>query len=268
MAQRQLRSFRSLRDGQFRAVDYINLLALAVGIISGLFIITGTPIALILLPILAGLGLDGILRSHPAGRLRDAAAEALDLVTPVAFVFAAALFFRWAASGYWSLLAAIATAVLFGIVAYAAYYGQNAASTENGATRLAILGADYITLLAFLSVFYAHDYSYLAASLLAGVAATLVAIDIFRDAGLSFPEHALFALAAGVFVALSRWAIAYVRIDGILAAVLLLVAFYVGVGVTVAALTRRLDQRAGAEFVSVSVVGLLVVVIGRVVGGS
>ncbi|MHB8576497.1 MAG: DUF5656 family protein [Dehalococcoidia bacterium] len=268
MARRSGTSLRGLRAGKFRAVEYINLLALIVGIISGLFIITGTVPALVILPVLAGLGLDGILRTHPAGRVRGATTAVLDLVTPVTFAFAAALFFRYAASGYWTVLAAVATGLLFAAVAYAAYYAQDTGAEERGVSRISMLSAAYAALFALLAVFYSADFSFPAAALLAGIAAALAAIEVFRDADLRPLDLAICALAAGVFLAQARWAAGFVRIDGILAATLLVVVFYVGTGVAVSALSRRLDQRAGMEYAIVAIVGLAVVLVGRLTTGT
>ena len=63
---------------RFRQSDRINLLALAVGAVAALYILTGAFVAAVLLPLLAGLGAEGVLRGHPAARLResgDAAAQ-------------------------------------------------------------------------------------------------------------------------------------------------------------------------------------------------
>jgi hypothetical protein len=255
---------RAVRVGRFRPVDYINLLVLVVGVLTALFIITGAVPALMVSAVLAGLGLEGILRGHPTGRLRTSVVSTLDLVTPVALLVASALLFRYVASGYWTLAASAVTALAFGMVCYATYYAQDVEPAAGGLPRIVVLAADYAGMFALLAVFYSFDLSFPAAALLTGVAAALFAVDVYRDSGVASLDHSIYALVTGVMIAQVRWAAGYVRLDGVLAATLLLVTFYVGTGMTVAALTRRLDRRAGMEFALVGLVGLAVVVVGRI----
>lgn len=263
-----LQGLGNFRTPRIRWSDAVNLLTLVVGVLAGFFIVTGSPIVLFAVIVSATLGLEGVLRAHPAGRLGGPAEAAARLLGPVAFVVGAALFFRYVASGYWSVLAAIATGLAFGAVCYAEYFSLDVEEARGAAGRLLLVSADYAGLFALLSAFYAFDLALPAAAALAALAGVIFAFDIFRDAGLSAGDTAVYSLAAGFLLAQLRWAAGFLAIDGLLAALLLLLVYYVATGLTFSSLSRRLDRRVVAEYVLVGGVGLLIVLIGRLVTGS
>lgn len=250
---------------RFRASDRINLLAISIGAVAGLFILTGTVVAVVLLPILAAIGTDGVLRAHPAGRLRGPWASLQQAALPAAFAVAAALFFRYVASGYWGLFAALLTTVLFGIVVYAQYAALDIDGAAVEASRVVQLAAAHAGLFALLAVFYAYDLRPLPAALLAGMVATVFAPEVLRDVDATPGERLTYAVAAGLFVAQLRWGLEYARLDGLLAALLLTLAFYGGLGLVAAGLTRRLDRRTWAEYLTVVAVGAVIVLLGALI---
>jgi hypothetical protein len=259
---------RSIRIGRLRWVDRVNLLTLVVGVLGAFFILRGDVVVLFLLPVIAALGLDGVLRSHPAARFRGGAATAQQLVCPVAFAVAAPMFFRYVSSGYWGFLAAIVAGLAFGLTAYAAYFTLDSDTAAGSSARLVLLAAAYAGVFGFLSAFYAHDFALPLAAGIAWLVASLFAIEVFRDAELGLFDAVVYSLVAGLVLAQVRWAAAFVRIDGLLAAMLLLLVFYVTTGIALSAITHRLDRRVAMEFVVVGVLGLVIVVIGRLVTSS
>lgn len=260
--------FRPTGMPRLRWIDRVNILAVIVGVLAGLFILTGSLAALFVLPAVAALGLDGILRSHQAARFRGPIDTATQILGPVAFAVAAALFFRYLASGYWSLLASVATGLAFGAVSYAAYFSLDTESRRGGASRTVLLTAAYAGLFGLLAAFYSFDLALPAAAGLAWLVGTIAAVEVFRDADLNAGDLVLYSLAAGFVLAQVRWAESFVRIDGLLAAMLLLLVFYVTTGLALSALRHRLDRRVGAEFVLVGAVGLVIVVAGRLITAS
>jgi Protein of unknown function (DUF5656) len=259
---------RGARFSRMRWVDRVNLLAMVVGVLGAFFILRGDWVVLFVLPLIAGLGLDGVLRAHPAARFRGAAATMQQLVCPVAFSVAASLFFRYVSSGYWGFVASIGTGLAFGIVAYAAYFTLDADSPATGAARLVLLAASYAALFGLLAAFYAYDLALPVAAVITAVAATICSVEVFREADLNGPDLVTYTLATGFVIAQVRWAAGFLRIDGLLAAMLLLVVFYVITGVTVAAVGHRLNRRLSVEFLAVGAVGVAIVVAGRLITGG
>jgi hypothetical protein len=262
------RRFPYLVARRWRWIETANLLVLAVTLLAGFFILTGTWVAVVALAALTAIGTEGVLRSHPAGRVRAREAVVAQVLTPVGFAVAAALFFRWVATGYWGVPGALLTGLLFAGVLYASYFSLDVQGAASSLGRTVLVSAAYAGLFALLAVYYTFDLSAWGAALLTGVAAALFSVEVFREAELPAGDLALYSAVSGLALAQSRWAAGYVRLDGLLAAMLLLLAFYVGTGVVLAALTRRLDRRVALEFASVGAAGLLIVVIGRLVIGS
>lgn len=247
---------------RLRPLDLVNLLAIAITVLAALFILTGSVPVLFVLPIVAALGLDGVLRGHPLGRLRASGESAGQLLLPAGFVVAAALFFRYVSVSYWSLLAALAIGVAFALVCYAEYATLDI-DDANALPRTVLLVAAFAGLYGLLAAFYAYDLSAPAAALLCGVAGAVFAYELYREAELSAAERALYTLAAGFVLAQIRWALQFVRLDGLLAAMFLLLAFYLITGLSLAALARRLERRVAAEYGMVAVIGLVVIVVAR-----
>jgi len=120
-------------------------------------------------------------------------------------------------------------------------------------------------LFGFLAAFYSFDLALPVAAALAGLAGTIASVEIYRDAGLNSADLVIYSLGSGFVIAQVRWAAGFVRIDGLLAAMLLMLVFYVVTGLTLSAVTRKLDRRTGTEFVAVGLAGLAIVIAGRLI---
>jgi hypothetical protein len=159
------RDLSRLHLRRFRPLDVVNLLAITVTVLAGLFILTGASAALFVLPVVAALGLDGVLRTHPAGALRGGPGAAAQLLLPAAFAVAAALFFRYVSVGYWGVLATLGTGLLFALLCYAEYAALDH-DDANALPRTVMLVAAYAGLYGLLAAMYAYDLSAPAAALL------------------------------------------------------------------------------------------------------
>jgi hypothetical protein len=187
------------------------------------------------------------------------------LLAPVGFAVSASLFFRWVATGYWGVAGALLTGLLFAVVAYAAHASLDVQATPGSLGRTVLVSAAYAGFFALVAVYYTFDLSPAAASLLAGVAGALFAVEVFREAELSAADLALYSASAGFVVAQLRWAEGYLRIDGVLAAMLLLMLFYTGTGLLLAAATHRLTRRIAVELGGVGTAGVVIVIAGRLI---
>ena len=131
--------------------------------------------------------------------------------------------------------------------------------------RVAQLAAAHAGLFATLSVLYAYDLSAIAAALLAGATACLFALVPLRQSELNWSATIVYALAAGFALAQVRFALTYARLDGLIAALFLTLAFYGGLGLTTAAIEGRLDRRVWLEYTLVLVVGVAIVAAGQAI---
>jgi hypothetical protein len=92
---------------------------------------------------------------------------------------------------------------------------------------------------------------------------TLLSIEVFRDAEADPIRALVFATAIGVIIGEARWVLYFVPLDGFLAAVFLLLVFYLTTGVISHYLTDHLNAAVLLEFALVTAVGLTIVIGGR-----
>ena len=74
----------------------------------------------------------------------------------------------------------------------------------------------------------------------------------------------VFSAAIGIVVGEMRWALYFIPLEGFLAAILLLLVFYLATGLVQHHLTGHLNRTIAAEFGVVTALGLAVVIVGRV----
>ncbi len=87
---------------------------------------------LLLMALLAGLGTDGIVRTHPQSPFRHLDETALYLFVPVLFTLAVGLFLEEAAEGYWTVPAGLLAALPFAILVQAEYNSVQPGSEASG----------------------------------------------------------------------------------------------------------------------------------------
>jgi len=262
------------RDGGEHAFDLsgfprsalIPLLASAYGIGLGLFLAVEPtrPWILLAVVLLVGLGADGILRTHPRAQLRGVADTAPFLFVPVLLALAMGLFLEEIVSGYRTVPAVAGAS---GLLA-AALYGEYVSAVSHGPSyalgRLLLNVLTYLAAFAFFAVIYEYDVELLAAAFAIGLFSLLLAVEIFREAEADAYRALVFSAVIGVVVAEARWALYFIPLEGFLAAVLLLLVFYQATGLVQHHLTGHLNRTIAAEFSAVTLIGVTVVILGRV----
>jgi len=247
---------------------YIPLLSVLYAIGVSLFVAVEPTKPWILLVVVAliGLGTDGIMRSHPRASLQRWSDTAPFLFVPVLFTLASGLFLEEVVGGYRTAPAVIVAAGLLS----AGLYGEYVTTISHGPSyalgRLLLNILTYLSAFAFFAVVYEFDVGLLPASFAVGLFSMLLAVEVFREAEADAFRALAFAAAIGVVLAEMRWALYFIPFDGFLAATLLLLIFYQTTGLVQHHLTRDLDRSVAAEFTAVTVVGLAIVVLGRVLG--
>lgn len=213
---------------------------------------------------LTAIGTDGILRSHPKADFDGIADTAPFLFVPVLLALASGLFLEEVIEGYWTVPAVLAAAVLF----TASLYGEYVSVEEHGPSyplgRFALNVLTYLSAFGFYAVVYSFDVELLPSAFAVGLVSLLLAVEVFRE-GEADPYRALvFAGVIGLIVAEARWSLHFIPLEGFLAGVFLLLAFYLTTGVIQHYLAGTLRRPILLEFVAVTTLGLTVVIVGRV----
>ena len=248
----------------------IPLLAAVYGLGVGMFLAVEPtrPWILLLTTALVALGADGIIRSYPSGVFRDVADTAPYLLLPVLLALGAGLFFEDTATGYWVWPAAAASAILMATVLYGQYVSVNPLAPAYPLARFMLTVITYLTAFAFYAVVYSFGIGLLPAAAVVGLVSVLLANDILREAETNPWRTLVYAAAIGLVVAEARWSLHFLPLEGFLAGVFLLLAFYVSTGLVHHTLIGNLTRPIVAEFGGVTLVGLLVVVLTRIIAGD
>jgi hypothetical protein len=247
----------------------VPLLAAVYGLGVGMFLAVEPtrPWILLLTTALVALGTDGIIRSYPSGVFRAVSDTAPYLLLPVLLALGAGLFFEDTATGYWVWPAAAASAILLGAALYGQYVSVNPLAPAYPLARFILTMTTYLTAFAFYAVVYSYDISLLPAATVVGLVSVLLANDILREAETGPWRTLTYSAAIGLVVAEARWSLHFLPLEGFLAGVFLLLAFYVSTGLVHHTLIGNLTYPIVAEFGGLTLAGLAVVVLAKVVGG-
>lgn len=202
---------------------------------------------------LAIAGAHSVVGAHPAARRGQRRAGFTAWIAPGLIGFLASFLLPLAPSlPYW-LGGLGLTILLLGSVILLEYYivGRNAA-----VARLALSLLTYgVTLAAFGLIYHSRARSLVTATATAAVS-SLMAVSLLRDPDRPLRRTALYAGLAGVVMGESTWALNYWRIHALAGGVLLLLFFYVVVGVAQQYLQGSLTRRVLVEFLVVAAVGV------------
>jgi hypothetical protein len=233
------------------------------------------PVWLLLTTLVVGLGSDGIVRAYAGGSLRGALDTAPYLLVPAVFSLSAGFFLQETVSGYWKLLAAVVAGVMMGGVLYGECLSLDILSELYGTGRFILNIASYLAAFGLYAVMYSYGVGLVPAAICVGLLTTVLAAEILRETELMPPpvgRRSLrslgFALTIGFVVAEARWALYFVPLEGFLAAVFLLLFFYVASGIAQHHLTGHLSRPVISEYGLVASVGLAMVILGRWLGGG
>ena len=237
----------------------MNALAALFGLVLFAYLWLDTWYLLAALLVIAGVGVDQVLRMHPSTPFQGPLGTAIYLFVPVLFALGSALFLREIASGVWVLVLSVVAAGLFAACTHAEYLTVQAEAGTYAQARFALSVISYLTAFALFTVISTGGYALPAATLLVAVVVALLTVDLLRE--LDVRNAALFGYAGTVAVVLAevRWAIYYLALGRLLAGGLLLIVFYVITGLVQSFLSGHLDRRTLGEFAVVGTVGSLII---------
>ena len=241
------------------------VLVYAVGLVLFLAVEPTKPWILMIVTGLVALGTDGILRTHPRAVLEeDIAWTAPLLFLPTLMCLGAGLFLEDALSGYWLLPGVAIAAVLMALVLYAEYITIEAYGPRFAGARFLLNLGTFLTAFAFFSVVYSFDVNLVPAALAVGLISLLLSVEVLRESEADPVRALVYAGAIGVIVAQARWALYFLPLESYLAGVFLLLVFYLASGLVQHHLNDDLRPPVVSEFAAITVLGIVIVTIGRV----
>lgn len=237
----------------------------AMGLLLFLAIEPTEPWILMVLTALVAFGTDGVLRTHPRAVLEeDTAWTAPLLFLPTLMCLGAGLFLEDALTGYWAIPGVAVGAVLMAMVLYAQYITVQPYGPGYAGARFILNLGTFLTAFAFFAVVYTFDVGLVPAALAAGLVSLLLSIEVFREAEADPLRALVYALAIGVIVGQARWALYFLPLESYLAAVFLLLVFYLASGLVQHHLKDDLDSPVVFEFGAITILGVVIVAVGRV----
>src|SRR4029077_7727442 len=97
-----------------------------------------------------------------------------------------------------------------------------------------------------------------------GIVTLLLSVEVLREAEADPLRALVYSGVIGLIVAEARWDLYFLPLESYLAAVLLLLVFYLGSGLVQHHLTDDLPPPVVIEFVAIAIIGVLIVAVGRI----
>jgi hypothetical protein len=227
------------------------------------------PWILLVVTALVTIAADGVIREHPRGDFQgDAAATAPFLFLPTLLTLGAGLFLEDVAGGYWAVPGVIMAALLMAAVIYAEHISVDHTSASYASARFVLTVATYLTAFSIYAVVYTFDVDLFPAAFAVGIVSFLLSVEVLREAEADPLRALVFAAVVGLIVAEARWVLYFLPLESYLAAVFLLLGFYLTSGLVQHHLTGDLRGPVLVEFTTIGVVGVIIVIIGRAIESS
>jgi hypothetical protein len=255
------------RVATLRRLNRLNLQALLAVVLAAIlfiYFLTGLLPVLLAAVVVAGLGMDGLMRTHPVANLRGFGDTVWFMFVPVLFTLGAGVFFRYTVEGFWTFPAAIISGLALGGIINAEYRSVEESGERLLTLRLTLNLAAYLAAFALYTALYNQQLPLLAASALVGVVSCLISIEVLRETEADPRTLIICSVTLGFIMAETRWALNFISLTGWLGGVFILIVFYVASQLMQSHLWRRLDRSVMAQYSVVAVIGLLIVILGRV----
>lgn len=212
---------------------------------------------------LVALSVDGLVREHPLWTARGFWATWVYLVLPALGVLAVGYFVDEALTGYARPVSAAAGGVLVGLAALAEYHTADIRSRFYGPMRLFLAVTTYLTAFGLFTVVFARGVEVSVASVMVGLVAAALAMELLRESQLLGTASFLAGVAIGVTMGEFRAALYFFPLDALLGGALLIIGFYLATGVVHHLLDHDLTFLTLAEYLLVAGVSTGAVVAAR-----
>ena len=233
-----------------------------------IWIVFGSPLTIqlsasllfsVLLVALAASGTESVVRAHPLARSEQLRNRWIFWAVPCALVAVSSLLLRSAPTRLNWLLGLALSGAALGLTLAATYHAIDPEEASYRPARIALNLLTYlVVMLLFLVVYRQRARSLLSASQTVGISA-LLALELLRGIGRPLRFVGQYALIIGLVLGEITWALNYWPLPGLTGGLLLLLGFYVMVGLAIQGLLRRLTPRVLLEFGAVAAVSLLLI---------
>lgn len=214
----------------------------------------------VLLALLAGSGVEAVVQAHPLARQGRLRLTIRFWALPIAITLIAAILLPRAPSvSYWAALL-LGMGAMLSTVLVALYFSLDSNATGYRRARAVLNLVCYaVALVLFLLI--PSTWPEAGRALTLGGIALLLALELLRGTQARSSSVALYAFIVGAVVAQVAWALLLTGVSTLSASLLLLLLFYLLVGLTWQTLLGRLNRRVALEFTAVGLAGLLLILI-------
>ena len=214
----------------------------------------------------AGAGTDRVLRLARPRSVGLGIDPTPQLLLPALYALAVPVLVEELARGWWTLVGALGAGLGFGAILVAQVHSVRPHERWLAFARPVTSAAVYVTAFALFSLTYVFELGLPAALAAVAFAAGLLAVELLRDGQADLSDTVAFGGVVALVVTQLRWALHYVPLDGYLAALALLLAFFLASGLLHAHLTLQLRRTVVAQYVAVAALGGVLIIGARGVG--
>ena len=210
--------------------------------------------------VVAAVGTDRVLRLARRPSVELGLDPTLQVVLPAMYALAAPVLHEDMVRGWWALLAGLGAGVGFAVVLATQVHSVRPYEQWLVFARPVANAAVYVTAFALFALTYVFDLGLPASLAAVGLAAALLAIELLRDGRADPADTIALAAVVALVVAQLRWTLHFVPLEGYLAALALLLAFFLAGGLLHAHLTLQLRRTVIAQYAAVALAGSALII--------
>jgi hypothetical protein len=226
------------------------------------FTISGYWIIAVLLAALTAAGVNSIARTHPRVHLGETPYIFILWILPAVIVITATMILSLAdvrVFGVYEMIGVVLAGTFLVAVVIGEYITIDLNDRWYNAARLGVNLAVYIAALILFATIYSWKLRSLYSATAIGIAAGLLALELFRGSESDLGRTWLYAAAVGISLGEIVWALNYWNLSGFIGGALLLIFFYAFTGIIQQYLWNRLNKIVFVEFTMI-VVGAIALI--------
>ena len=220
------------------------------------FTISGYWIIAVLLAALTAAGVNSIARTHPRVHLGETPYIFILWILPAVIVITATMILSLAdvrVFGVYEMIGVVLAGAFLVAVVIGEYVTIDLSDRWYSAARLGVNLAVYLAALILFATLYSWKLRSLYSATAIGIAAGLLALELFRGSESDLGRTWLYAAAVGISLGEIVWALNYWNLSGFIGGALLLIFFYAFTGIIQQYLWNRLNKIVFAEFTMIVV---------------